>query len=72
MLDACGGVGNHAEHLFESFQRASGMLIAGLWHVPGYSHDFLLYLWNSLGAPVLQYGMELLSAARQLLKKEIL
>ena len=56
----------HAGARFASQDRAANLLISGLSRVPGYSHCFMMYLWSSLVAPVVSYGMEVFPLARPL------
>ena len=42
-----------------AFERAAGLLVAGLARLPSASHSFMKYLWTALVFPVACYGMEL-------------
>ena len=58
-LHATNTAASHTEARMNAFDRAAGMLFAGLSRIPSFSHHFLVFLWGSLVAPVPQYGLEL-------------
>jgi hypothetical protein len=57
-IDCHGSNKAHLKARLQAFSRAVGLLLAGLARLPSYTHSFVLYLWTTLVAPVLSYGME--------------
>ena len=59
ILESTGAVKCHLDARCAALGRAIGLLTSGLLRLPGGSHEFALYLWQTLVAPVATYGMEL-------------
>ena len=58
-LEATGSIMKHLSVRTSSTQRAIGLLLSGIEHMPGSSHELSRYLWKALVEPVTSYGMEL-------------
>ena len=58
VFDEFGSPTAHMEARTAAFLKAAYLLLTGLRRLPGYTHDFLMYLWRALVMPVASYGME--------------
>lgn len=58
VIDSHGSIKAHLHARLLAFTRAINLLLAGLVRIPSYTHAFMIYLWNTLVAPVISYGME--------------
>ena len=58
VFDEFGSAGAHFESRLSAFLRAGLLLLSALRRLPGYAHDFLVYLWSVLVIPVSTYGVE--------------
>eukprot|EP00973_Karenia_brevis_P021984 3023262-Karenia_brevis.AAC.1 len=67
-VDEFGSEQAHVHARIAAFQRAVQAFKRGLWHLPSYSHSFLLYLWCSLVTPVVLYGLCLFNVSQSLLQ----
>eukprot|EP00973_Karenia_brevis_P052229 7257527-Karenia_brevis.AAC.1 len=65
MLQSDGQPHSHSRSRLEAFQNAANMLLSTLSRIPGCSHGFLTYIWQSLVVPVLLYGQELFDIHEQ-------
>eukprot|EP00973_Karenia_brevis_P010366 1406155-Karenia_brevis.AAC.1 len=73
-LQASGPTHLHMHTKVEAFERATNMFFSGLRRLASFSHDFQMYLWQTLVVPVGLYGAELHSdgelGAQQVLVQE--
>ena len=63
VLDAICSPTAHLSARQSSFERAAGLLLAGLSRIPSFPQKLVTYLWSSLVAPVATYGVEVFSCS---------